>query len=324
MRATAISTPSPRRAVPRRASPTTRAPRRSTTGRRATGCSSTRPGSPGTGSTSSSRSTRRAGCTRSCPCPTGRREVISEDGEWLAYTPVTRDERTWKRYVGGWATDVWLFNLETYESRQITTWEGTDTQPYFFGRRCTTSPTRARSTAGTCGRTTCGRRSASSSPPSRISTSRRTRSGRAPTATGEIVSRTGAGCTCSTCRTTASRRWMCGSRAIGGRCAPIARGVLGEHHVARALALGQARADGGAGRPVVRAREQGRDAPPVRTGAKTADRDAHWSPDGKRIAFLSDASGEYEVHVMPADRSEAPATAHRAWREVQVHHRLVA
>ncbi|MEO1006972.1 MAG: S41 family peptidase [Planctomycetota bacterium] len=50
-------------------------------------------------------------------------------GDWLAYTPNQRDFRTWKRYRGGMASDVWLFNLESLESEQITTWEGTDTLP---------------------------------------------------------------------------------------------------------------------------------------------------------------------------------------------------
>ncbi|MCW5754388.1 MAG: PD40 domain-containing protein [Phycisphaeraceae bacterium] len=61
--------------------------------------------------------------------PYGANGSISTDGKWLAYTPHTRDFRTWKRYRGGMATDIWLFNLETYESRRITEWEGTDTLP---------------------------------------------------------------------------------------------------------------------------------------------------------------------------------------------------
>jgi tricorn protease-like protein/C-terminal processing protease CtpA/Prc len=63
------------------------------------------------------------------PVPYGATGSISPDGEWLAYTPNSRDFRTWKRYKGGLATDVWLFNLNTNESRKVTDWGGTDTIP---------------------------------------------------------------------------------------------------------------------------------------------------------------------------------------------------
>ncbi|UCE47036.1 MAG: PD40 domain-containing protein, partial [Phycisphaerales bacterium] len=43
--------------------------------------------------------------------PYGGYGVISGDGQWLAYTPRNRDFRTWKRYRGGWASDIWLFHL---------------------------------------------------------------------------------------------------------------------------------------------------------------------------------------------------------------------
>ena len=61
--------------------------------------------------------------------PYGANGAVSADGKWLAYTPHTIDTRTWKRYRGGMATDVWLLNLESGESRKITDWEGTDSIP---------------------------------------------------------------------------------------------------------------------------------------------------------------------------------------------------
>ncbi len=55
--------------------------------------------------------------------------AVSADGEWLAYTPHSTDNRTWKRYRGGMATDIWLFNLKDNSASRITDWEGTDTLP---------------------------------------------------------------------------------------------------------------------------------------------------------------------------------------------------
>lgn len=63
------------------------------------------------------------------PVEFGAMSAISDDGRWLAFTPHTRDHRTWKRYRGGMATDIWLFDLRSGEARQITDWEGTDTAP---------------------------------------------------------------------------------------------------------------------------------------------------------------------------------------------------
>lgn len=73
------------------------------------------------------------GPVESMPIPYGANGAISGDGEWLAFTPWQRDARTWKRYRGGMATDVWLFNLEGGSSRRVTEWEGTDTLPMWAG-----------------------------------------------------------------------------------------------------------------------------------------------------------------------------------------------
>lgn len=66
------------------------------------------------------------------PVPYGTVSSISADGKWLAYTPNTRDSRTWKRYQGGLATDIWLFNLEDHSAEKLTDWAGTDTQPMWW------------------------------------------------------------------------------------------------------------------------------------------------------------------------------------------------
>ena len=49
------------------------------------------------------------------------------------------------------------------------------------------------------------------------------------------------------------------------------------------------------------------------------ERSPAWSPDGTRIAYFSDASGEYELHVAPHDGKgevdEAPSRRRRLLRE---------
>ncbi len=61
--------------------------------------------------------------------------TLSPDGAWLAFNRQTREDRTWKRYQGGKAQDVWLANLATSEFYRITDWTGTDNFPMWEGDR---------------------------------------------------------------------------------------------------------------------------------------------------------------------------------------------
>lgn len=67
------------------------------------------------------------------PVPYGEFGAVSPDGTTIAYTPRTRAFRTWKRYRGGWAPDIWFFNLETYASENITGNDANDEQPMWHG-----------------------------------------------------------------------------------------------------------------------------------------------------------------------------------------------
>ncbi len=48
--------------------------------------------------------------------------------------PMTQDFRNWKRYRGGWAPDLWLFDLQTLQSRNITNNPANDAQPMWHDR----------------------------------------------------------------------------------------------------------------------------------------------------------------------------------------------
>ncbi|MFT7678583.1 MAG: tricorn protease [Planctomycetota bacterium] len=65
--------------------------------------------------------------------PYGANGTINANGRMLAYTPNARDNRNWKRYKGGTATDIWLFDLQDKSSRRVTTFEGTDSFPMWHG-----------------------------------------------------------------------------------------------------------------------------------------------------------------------------------------------
>ena len=66
------------------------------------------------------------------PVPWGTYAAIDPTGTWLAYTPFSREFRTWKRYRGGHArADVWVYDLEDGSSvaRDRLEHPGTDSLP---------------------------------------------------------------------------------------------------------------------------------------------------------------------------------------------------
>lgn len=73
------------------------------------------------------------GLAQRLPIPYGEFGTISPDGSTLAYMPISRDFRTWKRYRGGMAPEIWLFNLADYSSRNISVSDANDGQPMWHG-----------------------------------------------------------------------------------------------------------------------------------------------------------------------------------------------
>lgn len=63
------------------------------------------------------------------PIPEGGGGMLSPDGTKMVYTPIEREWRTWKRYRGGRAQDVWVYDMINNTTEKITDWLGTDNQP---------------------------------------------------------------------------------------------------------------------------------------------------------------------------------------------------
>jgi tricorn protease len=74
------------------------------------------------------------GLPEKLPLPYAEYASVSEDGNWLAFTKRTRLNRTWKRYRGGTAPDIWLFNLKDYSSEKITDNIANNEMPMWHGR----------------------------------------------------------------------------------------------------------------------------------------------------------------------------------------------
>jgi len=69
------------------------------------------------------------------PMPVSGMGDFSPDQKQMVYSPLVRDFRTWKRYEGGWAQDLFVFDLQTFESRNLTNHPRTDRDPMWIGDR---------------------------------------------------------------------------------------------------------------------------------------------------------------------------------------------
>ncbi len=67
------------------------------------------------------------------PLAKGAGGGFSPDGKRFVFNPDMREFRTWKRYHGGNAQDVWTFDLEKKTAQRLTDYDGTDNQPMWVG-----------------------------------------------------------------------------------------------------------------------------------------------------------------------------------------------
>ena len=58
---------------------------------------------------------------------------LSPDASSVVYNRISREDRTWKRYRGGMAQDLWLGSFDDQDYRKITSWTGTDNYPMWQG-----------------------------------------------------------------------------------------------------------------------------------------------------------------------------------------------
>jgi tricorn protease len=73
------------------------------------------------------------GLAEPLPIPYGEFGAISPDGKTLAFTTISVDFRTWKRYRGGMNPDIWLFDLEKLTAKNLTKNDADDSQPMWHG-----------------------------------------------------------------------------------------------------------------------------------------------------------------------------------------------
>lgn len=222
--------------------------------------------------------------------------MYAPDGESIVYTPISREWRTWKRTRGGRAQDVWTYNLKTNKTKRLTTHEMTDNQPMWVGDQIFFTSDRAftlnlfRMAPDGSGLSQVTRHDAwdvlwpSAGPE-------------------QIVYENGG--------------YLRVYKPADNSDRQVPVKIVGDFpHTMSYRKNVKGDIDGfdisPAGKRIVTSARgdlfsvPAKDGPvrPLTSGSKTRQRNPIWSPDGKWIAYLSDESGEYQLHVVAQDGGE--------------------
>ncbi len=78
---------------------------------------------------------KEGGLPEKLPMAYGEFGSMNADATKIAFTDKSRASRTWKRYKGGMAADIFVFDLNSYESKNITDHEANDEMPMWHDDR---------------------------------------------------------------------------------------------------------------------------------------------------------------------------------------------
>lgn len=214
----------------------------------------------------------------------------SPDGKQVAYNEVSTEDRTWKRYRGGLAQDILLYDLATNVERNLTNFEGTDRLPMWMGDRIYFSSDRD------------GTLNIYSADPATGAIEQITRHAdydvRRPSGRdGKIVYELGGTLRVLDVATRETREIPVEIRADAPETRPAIVGVADRLQGIAISPTGRRALLVARGEVFTVPKEHG----PIRNLSRDSgarDKDAAWSPDGSTIAFLSDRTGEYEIYTV--------------------------
>ncbi len=224
---------------------------------------------------------------------------FSPDGKKIAYNRIFRDFRTWKRYRGGMAQDVWIYDLISKTPERITDWEGTDSEPMWIGDAIYFISDRDGWKLNLFKYDLTTRRT------TRVTDFKEYDVKWAHSGTGKIVFENGG--------------YLYLLDPASGKSSKVAVDVPDDRRYARrhwvevadritdfSLAPGGQRALFTARGDVFTVPAENGNTRNLTETEGVREKDAVWSPDGKWIAYVSDATGEEEIFIVPQDGKGKP------------------
>lgn len=240
------------------------------------------------------------GLPTALPMPKSGAGDLSPDGTQVVYSPLFRDFRSWKRYQGGWASDLWIFDIAKTEARQVTDHVRSDRDPMWLADSIVFNSDRD-------GVFNLYRLDPTNGTTSQLTTEKVV-DVRWPSSDGvsQVVYELGGALAVLDTRTGTSRNLSISVPSDGVAKRPERTSAAGNIEAVSLSPKGE--------RALFSARGDIFSAPiehgPTRNLTRTSgahDRLPRWSPDGTSILFVSDQSGEEELWLVAADGLE-PAT----------------
>ena len=238
----------------------------------------------------------KGGMSVELPLPEGGWSSFSADGAQLAYNRVFREFRTWKYYRGGMADDIWIHDFSTKTTKNITNHPAQDIFPMWFGDEIFFVSDRDRTA-------NIFVYNVKTQQTNKV-TNYTEYDVKFPSAGDKaIVYENGGDIFCLDVATRNARKISVRINDDGF----AGRNVLKD--VSKEIQSADVSPDG---KRLVLSAHGEVFTVPVKSGitrnltlsSGANDRNACWSPDGQWIAFISDSSGEFEIHIQKQDGSE--------------------
>jgi len=242
------------------------------------------------------------------PMPVSGGGDLSPDGKQAVYSPLTRDFRTWKRYEGGWAQDLYVYDLSSAKIEPVSHSKRTERDPMWIENRIWFASDRD----GTLNLYSYDLDSKKTEQHTRETTSDVRWASRGDA--GEIVYELAGELVVFDTKQNQARKLDIRVPDDGVSSRP-ARISAGKNMEGSDLSPKGERALFVARGDVFTAPIEKGSVRNLTHSSRAHERQAEWSPDGARVAYISDVSGEEEIWVVAQDGSGAPEQLTRESKE---------